>query len=205
MNTVTQSFPNFRNHTLARSNVEKAFAAVSLFRAGPDRQLQLVRRIDALTFRAVQTASAARTMIEAEIALLERSAADNWHLSIPPLEPCGFAIDVSCLDGRYRCLFGELEVEFENLYAALRWVARALSTDYRLRITYSGGRGCEWKLEPTVNSGAIDTLASGHFSILDLFRPKSTTIRSNSFAPVGAANRVDREELKSLSRSSGAL
>lgn len=202
MNTVTQSFPNFHNHTRALSKAEKAFAAVLLFRACPDRKLQLVRRIDASTFRAVQTASAARAMIEAEIALLERSATDNWHLSIPPLEPCGFAIDLSCLDGRYRCLFGELEEEFETLDAALRWVARALSTDYRLRITYSGGRGCEWKLEPIVNSGAIDALAMGHFSILDLFRPKSTTIRSNSFAPVGAAYRAVREELKSASWSS---
>ena len=169
-------------------DANNAFAAVHLFRRGtPDKGWQIVRSIALQTFQVARTAERARELLEGGIQAFVRETANtcDWFLSIPPIGPNGFAIDLSKNDGEpFRVQFGELEEEFETLSDALTWISRALSDAYQLRITEIGRRSRECHLEPVVPDAGKPTLATGDVFLLRGGLPsiRRTVIRQNSFA-----------------------
>jgi hypothetical protein len=160
------------------------FDAIRLLKAEPDRSWRTVIRISLSDFLVTKTARDATELIKQKLSEVLTSvfAEGEWILSIPPIGQGGFAIDLSKSGERIRCLFGELEREFEIVSEAMVWVERALSHAYQLRIISSGGRPIEWRLEPISASTALtcDCLAMGYVSPLSWFRAKSTVTRRNA-------------------------
>ena len=162
-----------------------AFEAVHLFRRAPDKSWQVVRKIPLQTFQDAGTAERARELLEGGIQAFIRETTNtaDWFLSIPPIGPNGFAIDLSKNDGEpFRVLFGELEEEFSTLSDALTWISRALSDAYQLRTTVIGKRSREWHLEPVVPDTGKPTLARGDVYLFRGLRSPTIVIRRNAFA-----------------------
>lgn len=169
----------------------QAFGCVRLLARWPDRTWQTAMRIAPESFLAARDGAGAMRLIETSLGRVSPLIIESmdWILSIPPVGPRGFAIDISRSGGRIRGLFAELEEEFETLPGALAWVARALSGGYQLRRTLVGGKPRAWYLEPVVGDASAAVLAGGRVSLLPFFRPRATDIRRNSFAAAAGADR----------------
>ena len=169
------------------NDLRKAFDTVRLFRGMPDNGWQTVRKIPLSTLQEAQTANRVRELLESEISnFLADTGELDWLLSIPPIGPEGFAVDLRNNDGQFSVLFGELEEGFELLSDALTWISRALSDAYQLRITLVGGRRREWTLEPVTPPYNPNEwkpiLASGHFVAFRSLRSITSLICRNRFA-----------------------
>lgn len=160
------------------------FGGIRLLALWPDRTWHTAMRIAPSSLLAAGDASRALRLIEAALQSVPRSVIGDmdWILSIPPVGPQGFAVDISHSRGRIRGLFAGLEEEFACLDAALAWVVRALSDTYRLRETRVAGRPVTWHLEPADGRGPAAVLSTGHLSLLATLRRSETVIRRNSFA-----------------------
>jgi len=118
---------------------------------------------------------------------LQRLRADTtttrgWHLSLLPIGPDGFPIDLTGSSDRICSCFGGLEVEFETLSAALVWVERALSDAYQLRTTFVGARPREWRLEPVDDHISTDVLEFGYPIVFKSLRSRFVVVRRNALA-----------------------
>lgn len=115
----------------------------------------------------------------------------NWMLSVPPVGENGFAIDVTKSSPVVRVFFGAFEQEFDTLKTALRWVERALSSSFQLRIISIGSKPSEFRLEPFGAEHAReapllgeDVLVGGYVQFSGaLFRKATTVIKRNGFPP----------------------
>ncbi len=149
-----------------------------------DTGWRLVRRCSMLNFAGSPSAATAfLATIEKDWA--RRTADKTWGqtaamLSIPAQGRDGFEIDVF-LDGTQVLVsFGGLDQEFSSVPAAFRWVERALSSAYRLRMSVSGGLAREWWLEPAATGeDAPEVLASGHVSLFSFWRKDTVVYRQN--------------------------
>lgn len=136
-------------------------------------------------FQSAANATAAVRLIEREMARVPRGVLQgaNWLLSVPAVGPDGFEIYLSRENGVIRAFFGELEDEFHSLEQAMAWVARALSSDYQLRVVSVGGKPREWFLERVDKRDDGLSLGRGSPILFRRFRSLSVRIRSNLFAP----------------------
>lgn len=174
--------------------VREAFGAVRLLASLPDRGWQAVMRIEREALVTARSADEVVAMIGREIERVPAAVLDSadWILTIPATGPGGFPIELSRHGARVRALFGELEEEFETLSGAMVWVARALSDQYRLRITLVAGRAREWSLEPITRREPREALSAGHVIWFRWLRPVTTVIRRNTF--LAASRRVAVDE-----------
>ena len=102
-------------------------------------------------------------------------------LSIPSQSTDGFDIELFLDNGEVRASFGGLDQEFSTIAEAMRWVRRALSSDYHLRMVSIGGIPREWRLEPVAGGcGPNDALAGGYPTWFAAFRTKTLQFRRNT-------------------------
>lgn len=158
----------------------EAFGGVRLQRLAPGGAWSSLFKIGPEDFFGVSEPYAAVALIRQQIEKVPDAVLrdGNWLLSIPPVGPNGFAIDVSKSD-TIRCCFGDMEVEFDSLPMALVWVERALSSEFQLRKTFVGKRIREWRLEMADGSNVDTSLAVGSPSLFKWLLGSATVIRQN--------------------------
>lgn len=107
---------------------------------------------------------------------------DDRSLVVPSHAPEGFDVALFVDAQGIRGTFGGLMQEFDSITTAMRWVRRALSSSYRLRLLSVAGAVREWRLEPAYArvTSVGDVLEGGHASWLSWFRRKTVDYRQNS-------------------------
>jgi hypothetical protein len=173
------------NHSFTEV-VRDAFSSIRMFKTHADGW-QAVRKIPLDVFRDATTDDQTKELLESHVLSFVQDVGykANWLLSVPPLGPHGFAIDLSNSGSEYQVLFGELEERFLTLSDALVWVARAISDTYQLRVTRIGGRPREWALEPILSAGhapsrQAPSLATGDLVLFRSFRSVQTDVFRNT-------------------------
>lgn len=166
------------------SYVLEAFSAVRFMNSKPDRTWQTVVKIPQSRFLAAGSARDALRLIERALINVDPISRThgNWILSIPPVGPAGFSIEICQQDGRILAQFGGLEVGFESLWEVMPWVGRALSNTFQLRTTEVGKMPRAWYLEPASDRDPQFRLAMG-YAFFHKYRKTTTRIRRNSFDP----------------------
>ena len=145
----------------------------------------LVQKVSAMEFWAsrhiVQTTLDALQDDLSDACMNAGEACRDRILSIPSKSADGFDIELFVDTGEIRASFGGLDQEFSTIAEAMRWVRRAVSSDYHLRMVSIGGIPRQGRLEPVAGGcGSNDALASGYPSWFSAFRPKSLHFRRNS-------------------------
>ena len=127
-------------------------------------------------------------------------------LRIEPRGSSGFPISLHVLDDGCYADFGGCGQEFDDPEGACRWIERALSADYRLRIELWGNVPCRWSLEPSRADGGALTLSSGRPRPWTWLWPFSRKPQVVERAYAWAANDVGarRHEQRAVGRDSAA-
>jgi hypothetical protein len=112
-------------------------------------------------------------------------------MTVPQCSPEGFPVDLRVSQLGIIGRFGGLEQEFTSLDEGMQWVARALSSDYQLKVVIADEEPCAWYLQPVRPLANMPTLATGTISIRSLLGSKRVVYRQNSGRPsVAVADRA---------------
>jgi hypothetical protein len=117
----------------------------------------------------------------------------TWIAAAPPFGPNGFPVDLRVGPLGVIGSFGGFEHEFEHVDIGMLWVARALSNEYRLKVTLIAGQPCAWRVEPVNLATSQPALASGQLSLRSLFAAKHCVYFQNTGFAAASRSAVDEQ------------